>query len=138
MGDYADFCEMYGGSPNDPDFMDRWFDEDNKKTKSIDRFISNREEEKFINEFDLSANEWQQVRRYVAIFIDHSLTKHHEVNEYITTRNLWGKFTEIRSMNDHGGGVVVHGITKKHFRLVCEVLKITGGNGAPLLHDQKY
>lgn len=27
MGDYADFCEMYGGSAGDPDFMDKWIDE---------------------------------------------------------------------------------------------------------------
>lgn len=27
MGDYADFCEMYGGSASDPDFMDNWLDE---------------------------------------------------------------------------------------------------------------
>lgn len=27
MGDYSDFCEMYGGSASDPDFMDNWLDE---------------------------------------------------------------------------------------------------------------
>lgn len=27
MGDYADFCEMYGGSASDPDFMDNWLAE---------------------------------------------------------------------------------------------------------------
>ncbi|EJC7121665.1 hypothetical protein MZJ48_002852 [Vibrio parahaemolyticus] len=26
MGDYADFCEMYGGSAGDPDFMDEWLE----------------------------------------------------------------------------------------------------------------
>jgi len=27
MGNYSDFCEMYGGSAGDPDFMDNWLDE---------------------------------------------------------------------------------------------------------------
>lgn len=27
MSDYSDFCEMYGGSASDPDFMDNWLDE---------------------------------------------------------------------------------------------------------------
>lgn len=27
MGDYADFCEMYGGNAGDPDFMDQWIDD---------------------------------------------------------------------------------------------------------------
>ncbi|ENM5855746.1 hypothetical protein NTE09_003784 [Vibrio mimicus] len=27
MGDYADFCESYGGSASDPEFMDRWLKE---------------------------------------------------------------------------------------------------------------
>ncbi|MDO6528220.1 hypothetical protein Q4519_21385 [Motilimonas sp. 1_MG-2023] len=27
MGDYSDFCEMYGGSAGDPDFMENWLDE---------------------------------------------------------------------------------------------------------------
>ena len=27
MGDYADFCESFGGSASDPDFMDRWMEE---------------------------------------------------------------------------------------------------------------
>jgi hypothetical protein len=27
MSDYQDFCEMYGGSTNDPNFMDNWFRE---------------------------------------------------------------------------------------------------------------
>jgi hypothetical protein len=27
MGDYSDFCESYGGSASDPDFMDNWLEE---------------------------------------------------------------------------------------------------------------
>ncbi|MGK0273344.1 MAG: hypothetical protein ACI88H_004024 [Cocleimonas sp.] len=27
MGEYSDFCEMYGGSASDPDFMDNWLEE---------------------------------------------------------------------------------------------------------------
>ncbi|GAB3535644.1 hypothetical protein [Photobacterium alginatilyticum] len=26
MGDYSDFCESFGGSASDPDFMDNWLD----------------------------------------------------------------------------------------------------------------
>ena len=27
MGDYADFCESYGGSAGDPEFMDKWLED---------------------------------------------------------------------------------------------------------------
>ena len=138
MGDYADFCESYGGTANDPDFMDRWLDQYASGSTSVDRYISKSEESKFISEYDLSDIEWQQVKSYVAIFIDQSLKKHHEVNNYITGQDQWDKFTEIRSMNDHGNGKVVHGITRKHFKLICEILEITGGDGDPLLHDERY
>jgi hypothetical protein len=138
MGDYADFCESYGGSANDPDFMDRWLDEYASGPAAIDRFISKAEEVDFKTEYELSNLEWDQVKKYVAIFNEQSLKKHHEVNEYIGTHGMWDQFSKIRSMNDHGNGKVVHGITPKHFKLVCEILKITGGDGDPLKHAERY
>lgn len=138
MGDYADFCESYGGSANDPDFMDQWLDKYASGSASVDRYISKSEEAKFVSDYSLSDLEWRQIKDYVAIFKDHSLQKHHEVNNHISSHGQWDNFTEIRSINDHGNGKIVHGITRKHFKLICEILEITGGDGDPLLHDERY
>ncbi|HIF9534259.1 TPA: hypothetical protein ACX6S0_002618 [Photobacterium damselae] len=40
MGDYADFCEMYGGCAGDPDFIDNWLakyvtGDENHTSKSV-------------------------------------------------------------------------------------------------------
>ena len=34
MSDYSDFCESYGGSASDPDFMDDWLNKYASETKS--------------------------------------------------------------------------------------------------------
>ncbi len=138
MGDYSDFCESYGGCASDPDFMDKWLDQYASGTESISKLISKKEELHFKSEFGLSDKAWEQVKEYVSIYRDNSFSKHHEVNNYITNNGLWGRFSEMRSMNDHGNDKVVRGITRMYFRLICELLKITGGDGDPLIKAEKY
>ena len=138
MSDYSDFCESFGGDPSDPEFMDNWLDNHASGNKPVARHISKTEEKNFINDYKLTNKEWEQVKEYVLIFKKNSLKKHHEVNNYITNNNLWDDFSELRSMNDHGSNKVVHGITEKHFKLICEILNITGDNGAPLIKAERY
>ncbi len=80
MSDYSDFCESYGGSANDPDFMGKWLDKYASESTSVGRYISKSEEQAFIIEYGLTDKAWGQVKEYVAIFKDQSLEKHHEVN----------------------------------------------------------
>lgn len=138
MGDYADFCESYGGSASDPDFMDKWLDQYASGTESLDKYISKSEEIKFKSKYNLPDKAWSQIKEYVFIFKKNSLRKHHEVNSHITEHGLWDNFTEIRSMNDHGNDKIVHGITRMHFKVICQILEITGGNGDPLIKSEKY
>jgi len=138
MGDYSDFCESYGGDASDPDFMDNWLEKYASGNTPIDKYISKNEENKFKQEYKLTDKAWEQVKEYVLIYKKHSFKQHYEVNNYITKNSLWGNFTEMRSMNDHGSNVIVHGITKKYFRLICEILEITGANGKPLIKAEKY
>ena len=138
MGDYSDFCQSYCVCVSDPEFMDKWLNQYTSGTESISKFISKKEELHFKSEYGLSDIAWQQVKEYVSIYRDNSFTKHHEVNNYITNNGLWGRFTEMRSMNDHGNDKVVKGITRMYFRLICELLKITGEDGDPLINAEKY
>lgn len=138
MSDYSDFCESYGGCASDPDFMDNWLAQYASGIESIAKLISKKEELHFKSEYELSDKAWEQVKEYVLIYKNNSFTKHHEVNYFITSNELWDKFSEMRSMNDHGNDKVVRGITKMYFKLICELLEIAGGNGHPLIKAEKY
>jgi hypothetical protein len=138
MSDYSDFCESYGGCASDPDFMDDWLDNHASGAKSVSKVISKKEELSLKFEYKLTDKSWKQVKEYASIYRKNSLTKHHEVNNYITSNGLWGNFSEMRSMNDHGNEKVVKGITEMYFKLICELLEITGGNGDPLIKAEKY
>jgi hypothetical protein len=138
MGDYSDFCEMYGGSPNDPDFIDNWIEEYANKRDPIERYISAAEQRRLKLKFCNSEVEWSQVKEYVRIYIENNCTEHYQVNEIISRSERWHEFTEIRTLNLHGNGYTVEGISKKHFRLVCEILNIAGGQGSPLVKDDRY
>lgn len=105
---------------------------------TVENVISNDEEIKLKREYRLTDLAWKQVIEYVLIYKNKSFQEHHEVNNYITNNNLWGNFTEMRSMNDHGSNKIVHGITDKYYSLICNILKITGGNGDPLIKSEKY
>lgn len=104
----------------------------------VEKLISKDEVKIIKQDYKLTEKEWKQVKEYVLIYKNNFLSKHHEVNSYITKNNLWDDFSEIRAMNDHGSNKIVEGITKKHFKLVCEILKITGGNGDPLIKSERY
>jgi hypothetical protein len=79
-----------------------------------------------------------EVGKYVLIFQKMGFKHHWEVNRFISQNNRWDDFVNIRSMNDHGNGKVVRGILPEYFKVVCEVLAITGDKGDKLLSSTPY
>lgn len=130
MSDYEDFCQMYGGSVNDPEFIDEWLEEQEKEEKLTD--------EKRANKYGISVDELDQVDRYVQIFRNCSFNEHWEVNNYISNNNLWDQFQNIRSFNVHGESTHIRGISPMFYKLVCKILKINSGNGERLTRTQRY
>ena len=88
--------------------------------------------------YDLSAEEIKQVEEYIEIYKSNNFTQHHEVNKYITDRNLWNNFSKIRALNDHGRNKEIQGILPKYYGVVCVILGIKGGNGQPLDKSVPY
>lgn len=81
----------------------------------------------------------QELSRYIAIFKEIGATEHYEVNEHITIHDMWDEFRNIRSMNNHGRGKdSIPGIQPKFFREICQRLRISGGNGSPLVSSKQY
>ena len=132
MSDYQDFCEAFGGDANDPDFMDTWLDKYTRENVLPAILIQKNDELKLQSEYGLSKKELSQVIEYVSIFKKYSFKKHYEVNNYISKHNLWDNFSTMRSLNDHGTNKNIPGIMPKFFSVICRILEISGGNGAPL------
>jgi cold shock CspA family protein len=86
----------------------------------------------------LSLLQNSQIMEYIGIYKKESFTQHYEVNNYITVNKIWDRFSEIRSLNDHGESKNIPGILPKFYAIVCTILKITGANGAPLYKSEKY
>ena len=128
--DWEYFCQIHGGSVDDPEFLDKWL-EGEEKAQVID-------DEECANKYGISVNELYQVERYIFIFKSCSFTQHWQVNNYISKNNLWSEFDNIRSFNDHGANMHIRGILPKFFSLVCEILEINSSNGEPLTRSQRY
>ena len=86
----------------------------------------------------LSSKETKEIGEYIKIFRDYDCTKHHDVNEIITKKNIWDNFKTIRSLNDHGQYKDIEGIQPEYFEIVCSILKISGERGLPLDKYAKY
>jgi hypothetical protein len=151
MGDYQDFCESNGGSASDPDFMDNWLSENcreepprsfSKKDtprKSIEyKAIKSFNYTSIKNEYKLTELEIIQIKKYMDVFVDNKFIEQKEANSFITEKRDWGMFSEIRSMNDHGEHKGIPGILPKFYRVTCEILNLTKGNGAHLTKATKY
>lgn len=89
-------------------------------------------------DYRITNDEIEQIKKYVRIYKAERCSKHHEVNEYITKHRMWDQFSEMRSMNDHGISKIVQGILPKFYRIVCEILSISGESGSPLLTSESY
>ncbi|MBE8232090.1 MAG: hypothetical protein HAW67_00030 [Endozoicomonadaceae bacterium] len=147
MGDYEDFCEYYGGSAGDPDFMDNWLNEHCSPS-----FLKKRKPQKNIeyeeikklnytsiqNEYDLTESEVFQIKKYMDIFTDNKFIEQKQTNNFITEKKCWNEFSDIRSMNDHGEHKNIPGILPKFYKITCEILKLTKGNGTQLTKATKY
>lgn len=141
MSDYQDFCESFGGSANDPDFMDNWLseyclDSSIHPVRSL-TLINEHEYEAILVKYKLSVSEVSQLKEYLAIYAGHGFKNQADANKYITDSNLWDDFKDIRSMNDHGQYVNIPGILPKFYKVTCEILKLAG-LGAPLTKATKY
>ncbi|MBS3912288.1 MAG: hypothetical protein KGZ70_10795 [Hydrogenophaga sp.] len=86
----------------------------------------------------LNIAETEEINEYLKIYRDNSFSKHFEVNRYITSNDLWQKFPTIRSLNDHGENKDIPGIEPKYFSAICQLLEISGEDGAPLQSYRKY
>ena len=79
-----------------------------------------------------SIDEDYELDEYIKIYTKHGFKEHYEVNHHITKNNLWNKFPNIRSLNDHSGYKGIPGILPKFYAKVCERLEIKGAGGSPL------
>ncbi len=147
MGDYQDFCGSNGGCAGDPDFMDNWLDNNCRESPPAKlRNKMTKEEKERINSFDysllsgykLSSQEIDQLKKYMTIYIDHDFSEQKFANSYITKNELWHKFPDIRSLNEHGDHKDVPGILPRIYSITCEILDLTKGNGKPLTGFHKY
>ena len=86
----------------------------------------------------LSPKETKEIDEYIKIFRDYDCTRHHDVNDIITKKNIWDNFKTIRSFNDHGEYKDIEGIQPEYFEIICSILKISGERGLPLDKYTKY
>lgn len=151
MSDYQDFCESNGGCASDPDFMDNWLSEscseDSSRASSKKNILEKNIEYKAITkfnytnikkEYELTELEFYQIKKYMDIFVDNKFIDQKDTNNYITEKKYWNKFSEIRSLNDHGEHKEIPGILPKFYRVTCDILKLTKGRGAQLTKATKY
>jgi len=87
---------------------------------------------------ELTRAETAEITEYTRIYRENSFSKHFEVNNYITENGLWETFPMIRSLNDHGVNKEIPGIEPKYFRIVCQLLGVSGEDGLPLDSYRKY
>lgn len=87
---------------------------------------------------ELSKAESEEISQYIKIYHSNNFTEHHQVNNFISENNFWNQFSTIRSLNDHGQHKEIKGIQPKYFNIICQLLKISGGNGLPLDSYKKY
>ncbi|PST99298.1 hypothetical protein [Photobacterium iliopiscarium] len=86
----------------------------------------------------LSQAESSEIQEYIGIFKENGFSKHTQVNDYITSNNLWEHFPTIRSLNDHGEYREIEGIEPQYFEVVCRILNISGEGGRSLDNFKKY
>lgn len=86
----------------------------------------------------LSQGENSEIQEYIGIFKANGFSKHTQVNDYITSNNLWGNYPTIRSLNDHGEYKEIEGIEPQYFEVVCRILNISSEGGRSLDNFKKY
>ena len=142
MSDYQDFCEAFGGNASDPDFMDNWLaeycTEISSKASGLQSKIESFNYDGLLTKYNLTKEEVLQIKSYLGIYCEKKFKTQKAANNYITECELWGEFSDIRSLNDHGLYVNIPGILPKFYRITCEVLEIMNGAGAQLTKATKY
>ena len=103
-----------------------------KMVALYEHYSTPRAEDIVVSRHRLSTEEIEEIQRYIEIYQTEGLCVHFQVNEYITSNDLWHKFPTIRSLNDHGEFKNIQGIQPEYFAIICHLLKISGENGRPL------
>lgn len=140
MSDYQGFCEIYGGCASDPDFMREWMLQfDNKKsTLSQQQKIKIFDFDSLKCQYNLTADEVNQIKKYMSIYGEKNFTSQKQANKYITYNNIWDEFPNIRSLNDHKEHKNVPGIIPKFYKITCDVLRLLKGDGNKLTKFTRY
>ncbi|MBK3456713.1 MULTISPECIES: hypothetical protein [Pseudomonas] len=142
MSDYRDFCEAFGGSASDPDFMDNWLAEHCTETppkqSDLQSKIESFDYESLLVKYKLTKEEMVQIKNYMIIYGSNNFNTQKMANNFITANNLWDEFPSIRSLNDHGSHKNIPGILPKFYRITCAVLEIVEGGGEKLTKATKY
>lgn len=90
-----------------------------------------------LTKYSLTKEEVIQIKNYIGIYLGNNFKTQKAANNYISERKLWGEFSDIRSLNDHGSYKNIPGISPKFYRITCKILKIDGG-GAQLTKATRY
>lgn len=142
MSDYQDFCEAFGGSASDPDFMDNWLakycTESASKPSDLKIKIDSFDYESLRTVYEITEDQINQIKNYMKIFDENNFNTQKMANKFITENKLWNEFTEIRSLNDHGSYKNIPGILPKFYKITCAILKVRRGDGAALTNFKKY
>ncbi|MEC4726209.1 hypothetical protein HWQ46_11670 [Shewanella sp. D64] len=88
--------------------------------------------------WDLTPKEIVQLTRYIAIFKRCNFKEHWQVNEFISNKNAWGEFDALRSNNLHANDFTAKGIYPNYYRIVYEILNISGDSGTHLVNADRY
>ena len=88
--------------------------------------------------WELTPKEIVQITRYIAIFKRRNFKEHWQVNEFISRKNAWEEFDALRSNNLHANDFTAKGIYPNYYRIVCEILNISGDDGAHLVNADRY
>ena len=99
---------------------------------------NNKISESVINGRTFTSNEVGEIMDYIEIFHNFGCNEHHEVNEIISQKGAWDNFKTIRSLNDHREYKEIEGIQPIYFEVICNILKISGGQGRSLDGYKKY
>ena len=59
------------------------------------------------------------------------------MNQYLTNNKLWGKFQNIKRMNEFESGFKAVGISSEAYRSIMELFKVEDNRHARLIHQIK-
>ena len=83
-------------------------------------------------------DELREIDEYIKLYKENHCKEHYQVNQIVSNKGEWDKFKNIRSLNDHGPHKEIPGIQPKYYKIICDLLNISGCQGLPLDSYKKY